>query len=319
MKSTYAAATFELRRELNSFLDRKTLIQLHTKQPLRHGFALFRQIILLSMSSVVLWLFSDPLTVILAATVSGFTLFNFTVLLHEQLHDLIFQKPHPVLNRVLGQIYAFFSGISCAQFTRWHMDHHYQLGSDTLDPKRHHLSPRRNSRFIKLLYFTPALFWIYFRAAARETSTYEPVLRAKIARERITSLLGHILMQAGLIYFVSPGAWFRVYVIPMVIVFPVAFALNRLGQHYAIKENDPAGWTTWVRSSRFWNFVYLNSNLHLEHHYYPGVPFYHLPGLQKLLIPFYSKHGLKPYGYAKLLVGYLVENHRPHSDWEQTG
>ena len=49
------------------------------------------------------------------------------------------------------------------------LDHHAELGSDVGDPKRHHLSPKRNARWFKLLYATPALFPIYFRAARRET------------------------------------------------------------------------------------------------------------------------------------------------------
>ena len=47
------------------------------------------------------------------------------------------------------------------------------------DPKRARLSPRRNERWLKVLYFTPALFWIYFRAAAKETATYGPALRRR--------------------------------------------------------------------------------------------------------------------------------------------
>jgi hypothetical protein len=60
------------------------------------------------------------------------------------------------------------------------------------------------------------------------------------------------------------------YVVPYFFVFPIAFALNRLGQHYDIDPADTAKWATFVRGSRFWNVVYLCSNLHLEHHYFPN-------------------------------------------------
>ena len=46
------------------------------------------------------------------------------------------------------------------------------LGRTDDDPKRAHLSPKVNKRWYKLLYCSPALFPIYFRAARRETSTY---------------------------------------------------------------------------------------------------------------------------------------------------
>ena len=59
-------------------------------------------------------------------------------------------------------------------------------------------------------------------------------------------------------------------------MFPVAFTLNRLGQHYDIDPADPAKWSTLVKRSWFWDYAFLFSNYHLEHHYFPGVPFYNL-------------------------------------------
>ncbi len=312
-------AARDLHRELKVYIGADALRDLTRRKPLRHFLTVFRQFLFLGAASLCLILFTNPLIVIPAALLSGFTIFNFTILLHEQLHGLIFSRPHPRLWGFLGHLYAFWSGISRTQFTRWHLDHHAQLGSDTLDPKRHHLSPKRNSRLIKLLYFTPALFPIYFRAAAKETAGYPPELRKQIRNERLVAISGHLAIQASLFFLLSPGAWLRAYVLPVFIVFPIAFALNRLGQHYAIKEDDPAGWTTWVRSHWFWNFVYINSNHHLEHHYFPGVPFYNLPRLQKLLVPFYRKHDLKSYGYGQLLWGYIVKNNMPHTTWDWAG
>ena len=69
----------------------------------------------------------------------------------------------------------------------------------------------------------------------------------------------------------------------MFFVFPIAFTLNRLGQHYDIDPADPAKWGTLMRGHWFWDFAFLNSNYHLEHHYFPGVPFYRLPRLQRAL------------------------------------
>ena len=65
-------------------------------------------------------------------------------------HDL--RAPPPAAERLLGWLYAVPSGISASQFTRWHLDHHAELGSDEDDPKRHHLSPKINARWFKLLY-----------------------------------------------------------------------------------------------------------------------------------------------------------------------
>ena len=75
----------------------------------------------------------------------------------------------------------------------------------------------------------------------------------------------------------------RTSIIPVFFVFPIAFTLNRLGQHYDIDPSDPAKWGTLMKGHWFWDFAFLNSNYHLEHHYFPGVPFYRLPALQAAL------------------------------------
>ena len=148
----------------------------------------------------------NPLIWIPLALVQGFTVFNFTVLLHEVVHHTVFQRQHPVAERVLGLLYAMPSGISASQFTRWHLDHHAELGSDEDDPKRAHLSPKINARWFKLLYCTPALFPIYFRAARRESSTYPAELQRTIGLERRLSMGFHLSALALLWYLLRRRA-----------------------------------------------------------------------------------------------------------------
>ncbi len=311
----YVNHTAALRRRLAAAIPRDELRRLHERRAWRHFVVAGRQMILLGLATWVLVTRTDPILWIPAALVQGFTIFNFTVLLHEVVHDTVVGRLRPRLTRLLGILYAFPSGISHLQFTRWHLDHHDNLGSGTEDPKRFHLSPKRNARWYKLLYFTPVLFPIYFRAARREAATYPADLRRRIDRERNLTILGHLALMAGIGVLLGPGVMLRVYVVPYFLVFPIAFALNRLGQHYYIDPSDPARWSTLVRSSWFWNFAYLWSNFHLEHHYFPRVPFYNLPRLHRLLKPFYRQQGMKPIGYARLLYGWLIRNGAPHTDW----
>ena len=102
----------------------------------------------------------------------------------------------------------------------------------------------------------------------------------------------------------------------MFLVFPVAFTLNRIGQHYWVDPARPEMWSTLVKSNPFWNFVFLNSNFHLEHHYFPGVPLYRLDELHEILQPFYRERGMKAHGYGDLLWGWFVLNKPPHARWE---
>jgi fatty acid desaturase len=318
MKSNYFTRhAVSLRADLKAALSRDTLRSVHRKSPARHALVAGRQFLVLALATWGLVRFSHPLVWVPLAVIQGFTVFNFTVLLHEVVHHLVFERARPRADRLLGLLYAVPSGISAAQFTRWHLDHHAELGSDEDDPKRHHLSPKRNARWYKLLYCTPALFPMYFRAARRESATYPPDLRRRIAWERRLAMAFHLGAIAALGWMFGAGAAVRAHVVPVIFVFPVAFTLNRLGQHYDIDPADPAKWGTLMKGSWFWDLAFLNSNYHLEHHYFPGVPMYRLPALQRALRPFYAQKGMHWQSYAGLLYGWFVENRAPHTNWNQ--
>jgi fatty acid desaturase len=313
----YAEHTRALKDELIAVLDRQVLKELHKKYPGHHFAVLARQFLLLALGVIGVIHFRDSWWWIPFAILEGLTIFNFTVLLHEVVHGLVVPGEQPRLARFLGLLYAIPSGISASQFTRWHLDHHAELGSYEGDPKRHHLSPKINKPWFKALYFTPALLPIYFRAAAKETATYPEDLRKRIALERKVTIGLQLSVMTALWVFFGWDIVSKVYLVPYFLVFPVAFALNRLGQHYDIRPEDPAQWSTLMKPSWFWDFAYLWSNYHLEHHYYPGVPFYNLPSLHKALKPFFRQKGMVPQTYGSLLYRYLVHNKKPHTNWSE--
>src|SRR5438874_673916 len=310
----YAEHAQQLKRDLAAEVPTDELRTLHAKRPLLHAAIAFLNVAVLVAAGVAIVHFDRWYLWLPCAFVAGFAIFDFTVLLHEVVHRAVLPESSDRAYRILGLLYAVPSGISASQFTRWHLDHHASLGSDVDDPKRHYLSPKINARWLKALYFTPALFPIYFRAAARETRAYDAPLQRRIAVERLAT----IAFQLGVLLAIALiGGWFiawKLYVVPVFFVFPIAFALNRLGQHYDIDPQDPAQWSTLMKGSWFWDAVYLFSNYHLEHHYFPGVPFYNLPRLQKLLMPFYAKRGMTAHGYGELVWKWLVLNQKPHSN-----
>jgi len=315
MASYYAEHAQQLKRDLAREIPVDALRELHRKRPLLHALVALANVAALVLSGIAIvqldrWYLWLPF-----AFAAGFAVFNFTVLLHEVVHRAVLERSSEPGYRLLGLLYAIPSGISSLQFTRWHLDHHAGLGSDEEDPKRHYLSPKINARWFKFLYFTPALFPIYFRAAARETASYEPPLRKRIALERLGTVAFQLSVLGTIAFFGGWGVAWKLYVVPIFFIFPIAFALNRLGQHYDIDPSDPAKWSTLMKSSWFWNGAFLFSNFHLEHHYFPGVPFYNLPRLQRLLMPFYEKRGIVARSYGELVWRYLVLNRKPHTEW----
>lgn len=316
MAGYYAAHTTTLRAELGQAVPHDVLKRLHRKSVVRHLLVAARQFLILGLTTWALIVVQQPVLWIPLILLQGFTVFNFTVLLHEVVHRVVVDRARPGLERLLGLAYAVPSGISATQFTRWHLDHHAELGSSIGDPKRHHLSPKINARWLKFLYCTPALFLIYFRAARAESATYPPEVQRRIRGERLLSMAAHLSVLASIAWFAGGAAALRAYVIPVFFVFPIAFTLNRLGQHYDIDPTDPAKWTSLVRGHWFWDWCFLNSNYHLEHHYFPGVPLYRLPALQRELTPFYTQRGMSWTGYGRLLRGWFIDNRAPHSHWD---
>jgi fatty acid desaturase len=312
----WARHTEALRARLAREIPHEELKRLHRKRPWRHFAIAARQVVILAAATALAAAFPNPLVWIPAAIVSGFTIFNFTVLLHDAIHNAVWTGRRDRATKILMRVYAFPSGISGSQFSKWHLTHHAELGSEVADPKRHYLSPRINARWLKILYFTPALFFIYFRAARKETASYPEALQRTIRRERNATIACHLLILAAVWSLAGFGVAARVYLVPYFLVFPIAFALNRLGQHYDIDRDDPAKWGTLMKGSWFWNFAYLNSNFHLEHHYFPAVPMYNLPRLNRLLKPFFRSIHHVERTYPGLIWDYLVRNRKPHTNWD---
>ncbi len=311
----YHRSIGDLKRRLSAAVPHEVLRELHRKEPVRHFAVVLRQVLLFAAAFAAGWVFESAWVRGAAAIVLGLCVFDGTILLHEVVHRAVFREDRSLAYRLLGLLYALPSGISPSQFTRWHLDHHAELGSTADDPKRAHLSPKRNSRWLKLLYATPALFAIYFRAAREETATYPAPLRRTIALERLAATGLHLAVAAAILHL---GGWERLvwlWAVPVFLVFPPAFALNRLGQHYDVVPGEPAKWGTRMARSRFWEAVYLWSSYHLEHHYFPTVPFYRLRELNAALTPFFEREGVRERRYRELLWDWFVLNRAPHTDW----
>ena len=296
----YWTAIAQFKTRLREAIPVEELRELHVNKPAMHLAYAFRQFAIIGVCGWGLWHFTNPLIWVPLAILQGFTFFNMTTLLHEVVHQSVFRHGRPGWERVLGLVYASTSGISASQFTSWHLDHHDNLGSDEDDPKRHWLSPKRNARWYKLLYCTPLLMPLYFRAAASEVATY-PAGAAPPDRVRAARHHGAAVLRDGraLLLRRPRRCCCACSSIPYFFVFPVAFCLNRLGQHYNIDPTHPLKWATLMKPSRLWDFLFVYSNYHLEHHYFPRVPFYNLRKLHMRLRPLYAELGLKPHTYRR--------------------
>ncbi|MEM8885035.1 MAG: fatty acid desaturase [Planctomycetota bacterium] len=316
MAGTWQTASEPLRAEFRELLDMEKIRALHRVSGGRHAAVALRQFGAAALAAFLIVRYADVAWIwIPAAVLLGFMVFSFTVLLHEVVHHAVFKRREGVANSVLAWVYAVPCGLAPSQFSRWHLDHHKELGHDELDPKRHRLTPKIIRRLYKLLYLTPALFPIYFRAAAKEAAGYPDELRARLRRERVLVIGTHLAVMAAILWAWGWPMLGKLYVVPIFFVFPVAFTINRLGQHYDIEPDDPAAWGTLVKTNPVWDFLFVYSNYHMEHHYFPGVPCYHLAELHRELQPIFERHPMRRRTYTGLLVDWFWRNKQPHINW----
>jgi fatty acid desaturase len=316
--ATYPQAKGDAKHDLAHAVPTDVLRDLHRVSGWRHALVALRQVAVGAAAAWVILRWPHVAWAWIPASVLlGFVIFSFSVLLHDVVHRAVFADRASRWNRPLGILYGMVSGLAASQFTRWHLDHHEHLGTTDLDPKRHHLTPKIVRRWYKALYATPALFPIYFRAAAREAATYPDDLRRSIRRERLGAMALHLGVLAAVWATLGFGMALRLHLIPVFFVFPVAFTVNRLGQHYDIRPQDPLLWGTVLRQNRFADWIYLWSGYHLEHHYFPRVPMYRLRALRRALQPFFQARGVRERTYAGLLWDWFGRNRVPHSDWSR--
>ena len=234
--SQHAAA---LRTELGSALTREQMQAFHARTGARHLAIAARQFAILALATWGLIAITNPLVWIPLAFVQGFTVFNFTVLLHEVVHHTVFDRRRPAPSARWAGCTPCRAASPRASSRAGTSITTPSSGSDDDDPKRHHLSPKINARWFKLLYASPALFPIYFRAARKESATYPAELQRRIAFERKVSIAAHLTVLALIWTFAGAGAAPRAYIMPVFFIFPIAFTLNRLGQHYDIDPTTP--------------------------------------------------------------------------------
>jgi len=127
---------------------------------------------------------------------------------------------------------------------------------------------------------------VYTRGTPRE--------RFAAATERILILwlLCGLLVSAWTFGFLDVilHCWF----IPLLVATALA-NLRLCGEHQMTAGDHPLRLARTVTSNAFCSFFNLHLNYHLEHHLFPGVPWYNLPKVHRVLLPEYHRVGASVY------------------------
>lgn len=246
----------------------------------------------LALEGTRAWPWAYPLLVV----VIGARQAALTVIGHDAAHHRFL--PDRLLNDVVGNVFVQWpTFITVEGFRKVHGDHHEHLGEEKDGNRRLWRTHDAQGRLTREWTYpkSPAalaakLLW---RAAGPTGLLW--ILRGTIGSFLFAPSLGHVVLRvawlAGLLATLTlAGAWrgFLLYwLVPYCTWHIFAQYVRLVCEHSNIPSDDPAYGqtrTTLARPWERWLLVPRNIAYHLEHHWYPSVPFYNLPALHAALM-----------------------------------
>ncbi len=221
--------------------------------------------------------------------IAGLALGTFSVLAHESAHRLLTRNT--VLDRLLGFGCGLPILFSASAYRVVHPIHHAKLRTPE-DPDDFETTATR-FKLLPLVYILTTLCGVYVYLF------YMPVqgFRRGSRKQRVAILLECVLLLAAHVaaWIIFPGrVMLEAWLLPLLVAGQIA-NLRAIAEHGLTTSGNELIDSRTVTTHPALSFFMCNINYHLEHHLYPGVPWYNLPKLHLLLQEDYHKAGASVY------------------------
>lgn len=237
---------------------------------------------------------------------AGAALHALGICMHEAIHGNLFRR------RRLDRWAAFLCGVPVlVSGTAYRISHlaHHRHNRGELDPDE--FANHFRSRKVQ-----SAAFWIWGLLGLPIFLCHVPIsaLRRGTGTERrlVAAEYAAILGLHGAVWiFLAAAArldllW-HAWVAPMAVTDAIV-GLRGWSEHMLTRPGHPLTQTRTVTSNRLVSFLLLNLNYHLEHHLFPGIPWYNLPRVHALLRDEYAAAGAPVYeSYWRFLADAVRE------------
>jgi fatty acid desaturase len=245
-----------------------------------------------------------PLYLLAAASLHGISLFT-----HEAVHGTL--SRNRTLNAVGGAVCAWPVLQNYSAYRVLHLAHHDHTGADG--------DPDHYANYTRWSWLVFAMNWGRLIVGYPAYITAIPILgfrHASTVRQRV-AIVGETLAVVALVVgaVLSPlprALLLHGWLVPMLIINTLV-NVRGMSQHTLLDadHDDPIRGTRSILTNRLTAFFMCNENYHLEHHLYPGVPWYNLPRLHRAMRDDLIARGA-PYipSYAAFVRDFVVGSFR---------
>ncbi len=257
-------------------------------------------VLLWMLVAAVMVYFPHPLVRIPGYLLIGVLIHGMANLMHEGIHGTLFK--HRRWDRWYGFIMAVPSLFSITAYGVNHLLHHRH--NRTREDPDEFTNVTASKSLLSIFYYV----WIVFGMVIYSFRIPYVAITKGSAKERIQVVVEHALVLmclAGIVYLCWRNGCLdtlvHVWLIPLAVA---AFLGNVRGwaEHTCTGPGHPLTETRTVTSNRLFSFLNINLNYHLEHHLFPGVPWYNLPKVHRVLLDDYEAAGASIYrSYTRFL------------------
>jgi fatty acid desaturase len=230
----------------------------------------------------------------------GLLIHGMSNLMHEGIHGTLFK--HRRWDRWYGFLMGAPSMFSLTAYGVNHLLHHKHTRSEQDPDEFNNLT--HSPRLLSVFYYVWIIFGMLIYSVrvpwvALKHGSASDHRKMVVERTLLTAGGGSVLALAW--WFGSFGTVVHVWLIPLGIA---SFLGNVRGwaEHTLTLPNHPLVETRTVTSNRLFSFLNINLNYHLEHHLFPGIPWYNLPKVHRVLLDDYKAAGSSIYrSYTRFL------------------
>jgi fatty acid desaturase len=275
--------------------DRRAISELRTLDKRWNWVIVLHYAIWLSCAWVAIRL-SNLVASAAAIVLGGLAMSALSVLAHEASHNLFTRKT------AIDRWFGFFAGapllFAAAGYRVMHPLHHKYVRSEGDPDDIENITRRPGLRwvYVFLFFFGVYLYLIAVPAnairRARGWGRFNVIAEWAVMIAIIT--LGWVLL---------PAQWMlEGWLFPLMVAGQIA-NIRGLAEHGMTTSGNELTDTRTVATNRVLSFLMCNINYHLEHHLYPGIPWYNLPRLHRTLYGHYVDAGSSVYrSYGRFLL-----------------